>query len=46
MTDDNDGILMGRGCTYLDRKAGQKHYFAEKYLNKRFYMPQGVQKYP
>ena len=31
-TDDNDGSLSGRGCTYLDKIEAIKHGFSAKYI--------------
>ena len=40
MTDDTDVSLRGRRCENLDKNEGKKYVFADKYLNKSFYMPQ------
>ena len=42
-TDDNDGSLRGRGCTFLDKTEGIIH---KKFFEHRFNMPQVHQKYP
>ena len=32
LTNDNDGSLRGRGCTYLNNNEGKNQVFADKYL--------------